>query len=47
MPLSHFSLHKGLCSTPIFFNFFFPNTKAQLRTIVHAFGIGKVEGHEM
>lgn len=30
-----------------FFNFFFPNTKAQLRTIVHAFGIGKVEGHEM
>lgn len=23
MPLSHFSLHKGLCSTPIFFYYFF------------------------
>lgn len=29
----------------VFFVFFFSNKKVQLGTIVHAFGIGRVEGH--
>lgn len=43
MPLSHFSLQEGKVYALL--QFLFSNTRVQLRTIVRALGLGKIEDH--